>query len=687
MPKVSTDAASFVKNLDYAGTRYSELRFERMINEVEDYAIILLDPIGIISTWNKGAEKIKGYKAQDIIGKTFKIFYSREDKDARLPDTLLDMARTKGKANHEGWRIRKDGTRFWGNVTLTALHDDDGSITGFLKVTRDLSERKIAEERYSNYTEELKLKNEALRRSEERYHKMVSEVKDYAIILLDKEGSVLDWNKGAEKLKGYKAEEILGKSIRLFYSPEDKEAKVPEKILQEATEHGSVTHEGWRIRKDGTRFWANVTITPLYDDLNQIIGYSKVTQDLNERKIAEDKLSNTAEELKQKNEALRQSEERYHKMISDVQDYAIILLNNDGIIQNWNAGASLLKGYSTSEIIGKSFKIFYPPEDVLSKLPDHLLQQARQEGKVISEGWRVRKDGSKFWGYVVITALHDESGQMIGFSKVTRDLTERKNTEDKLWATTLELEAKNKVLESLNEELSSFAYIVSHDLKEPVRKIQVLSARQREDGKTMEQVLEYSKKIEATARGMKKLMEDLLSYSELSMDTRFEKVALVNMVESAKSDLEVLINEKTASILVEQLPSVHGIPHQLHQLFLNLLSNALKFAKPSENCVIRISSRKVNGSDIDEEAPMEGKSFFEIQVSDNGIGFDPKHAKKIFEVFHRLQGKDSSGSGIGLAIVKKVMVNHSGYVIADSEPNKGTTVKLYFPVLESRGVN
>jgi PAS domain S-box-containing protein len=677
MQKVPSD---FVKNLDYSNAVVNEPRFGLMIQEVEEYAIILLDPNGIVSTWNKGAEKIKGYQAQEVIGKTFKLFYSREDKESRLPDTLLEMARTTGKANHEGWRIRKDGTRFWGSITITALHDDERNITGFLKVTRDLTERKTAEDRYSNYTEELKLKNEELRRSEERYHKMVSEVKDYAIILLDKDGKILDWNKGAEKLKGYKAEEILGKTISIFYPPEEKKAKVPEKILEEAILHDSVTREGWRIRKDGTRFWANVTITALRDDSNQIIGYSKVTKDLTERKIADDKLSNTAEELAQKNEELRLSEERYHKMISEVQDYAIILLNNDGIIQNWNAGASLLKGFSSTEIIGKSFKTFYTPEDVQRGLPDSLLQQAREQGKAISEGWRVKKDGSKFWGYVVITALHNEDGQVIGFSKVTRDVTERKIAEDKLWATTLELEAKNKVLESLNEELSSFAYIVSHDLKEPVRKIQVLSARQREEGKTIDQMLELSRKIETTARRMQKLMEDLLSYSELSMDARFEKVALVDMAESAKNDLEVLINEKKALVLVEELPIIRGIPHQLHQLFLNLLSNALKFAKPSESSVIKISSREVKGSQVEGGSTMESKRFFEIQVSDNGIGFDPKHAKKIFEVFHRLQAKsESSGSGIGLAIVKKVMINHSGHVIAESEPNKGTTVKLYFP--------
>src|SRR5688572_125751 len=202
--------------------RISDERFETMISEVEDYAIILLDAKGTICTWNKGAEKIKGYQAHEIIGKNFRLFYSKDDKESNLPDLLLRQALTEGKANHEGWRIQKNGTRFWGNVTLTALHDTENRVTSILKVTRDLTDRKISDDRQSNYTEELRLKNDALKHSEERYHKMVDEVRDYAIILLDKEGKILDWNKGAEKLKGYKSEEILGKSIRLFYSSEDK---------------------------------------------------------------------------------------------------------------------------------------------------------------------------------------------------------------------------------------------------------------------------------------------------------------------------------------------------------------------------------------------------------------------------------------------------------------------------------
>lgn len=189
---------------------------EGIVYEIEDYAILTLDMNGNITSWNKGAEKIKGYKAEEILGKNYRIFYTKEDKEQHLSEKLLEQARVNGRANYEGWRLRKDGSRFWGSITLTALHNPSGKVTRFVKVTRDLTEKKMAEDKASIYLEELKFRNEELIKSEDRYHRMIGEVKDYAIILLDKNGKVLDWNEGAEKLKGYAPSEIIGKNFRLF---------------------------------------------------------------------------------------------------------------------------------------------------------------------------------------------------------------------------------------------------------------------------------------------------------------------------------------------------------------------------------------------------------------------------------------------------------------------------------------
>ena len=198
--------------------RRSEDRYHRMIAEVEDYAIILLSKEGIVQNWNKGAEKIKGYTESEIVGKSFRVFYPATDQTNGLPEELLKTAYTKGKANHEGWRIRKDGSRFWGSISITALHDSNGQGIGFSKVTRDLTERRQHELMIQEVNESLKLKNELLRRSEERYQRMVAEVEDYVIILLDEHGRIENWNRGAQKIKGYNADEIVGKHFSIFYS-------------------------------------------------------------------------------------------------------------------------------------------------------------------------------------------------------------------------------------------------------------------------------------------------------------------------------------------------------------------------------------------------------------------------------------------------------------------------------------
>ena len=403
------------------------------------------------------------------------------------------------------------------------------------------------------------------------YHKMIDEVEDYAIIFLSREGIIQNWNKGAEKIKGYTESEIVGKHFKIFYLAADRATDLPLKLLKEATDTGKACHEGWRLRKDGTKFWGSITLTALHAENGEVIGYSKVTRDLTEKKALDDQAKLVTEELRLSNEALRASEERYHKMIEEVQDYAIILLNEHGDIQNWNKGAEKIKGYSAEEIIGKNFRMFYLPADQENRLPEQLIATAIAEGRATHEGLRVRKDGSTFWGSIVITALHKKDGTIMGFSKVTRDLTEKKQAEIKLQEYLRELEIQNK-------ELEQFAYVASHDLQEPLRKIRTFTDVVERNLENEELVRKYFEKINSSAKRMSDQIKSILDYSRLSLVEEFKEVDLNLVLSDICIDFELLIQEKKAVIESELLPTIKAIPLQVNQLFVNLVGNALKFS-------------------------------------------------------------------------------------------------------------
>lgn len=494
------------------------------------------------------------------------------------------------------------------------------------------------------------------------YQKMIEEIQDYAIILLDKNGIIQNWNKGAEKIKLYSAQDILGKHFSIFYTQEDLNRNLPQTLLALANETGRAAQEGWRKRKDGSRFWGSITITALHDEHGDVIGFCKVTRDLTDKKIAEDNL--------------RVSEERYHKMIAEVQDYAIILLSSEGVIENWNAGAENIKGYTSQEVIGKKIEIFYTKEDRESKLPYKLLAHARETGKATHEGWRVRKDGTKFWGTIVITALHDKDGEVIGFSKVTRDLTQQKIAEEKLAAYTAELEKQNS-------ELEQFAYVASHDLQEPLRKIQTFAGLIRENIDDKEFVHKYFTKLDASAKRMSALIRSLLEYSRLSKDKdnpAITSVDLNTIVNEVKQDLELLIEEKKATILTGALPVIIGNHIQLGQLFSNLISNSLKFS--TTDPLIKISCGIVwKDQIVNAPKSLLNTQYYHIIFQDNGIGFEEQYNKIIFSLFQRLHGKQEYvGTGIGLALCKKIVENHNGFIDANSKLGKGATFNVYLPV-------
>ncbi|GAB3507194.1 hypothetical protein GCM10027341_41340 [Spirosoma knui] len=609
------------------------------------HAIFSLDKDGYINFANAAACHITQYGLSELLGQHISLLYS-PTSDTIKAEYELDLTRKNGQFIAQGWRHKKDQTRFWGEITLSCLMDERSTFIGYCCLLEDRSQAK-QQELY-------------LLKQEERYRLMVEGVKDYAIFMLDTEGHISTWNEGAKSIKGYSSSEILGKHFSIFYTSEDLATQKPARELVIACQTGKYEEEGWRVKKNGAVFWANIVITALYNEQNQHIGFSKVTRDLTERKQAQ--------------ETLLQSEEQYRSLVEQITDYGIFMLDEKGRVINWNEGARRIKGYTTEEIIGKYFSIFYPENDIIDGKPARELTIALATGKYEEEGWRIRKDGSSFWANVVITAVYNAQGVHIGFSKVTRDLTERKQVEEALRESyeryrqlNIVLQASNAELAAANEELEKFTSIVSHDLQEPLRTIKsfLLLTQQELEPEARRTVDDYiNKSIQASSR-MKELIQYLLHYSQLSKDElRLEELNVQSLVgevlENVKASTEVSQAQVDLHLGVDR---VWGNRLQLIQLLQNLVNNALKFTA-GKTPHVTISTQLVDDQ-------------VKFSVSDNGIGIADDDLTKVFDVFRRLHTpKDYPGVGIGLAICKKVVERHGGQIWLESELGKGTT--FYF---------
>lgn len=484
--------------------------------------------------------------------------------------------------------------------------------------------------------------------SENVFRTLVDSVRDYAIFLLTPDGEVASWNPGAERIKGYKADEIIGKNFRIFYPPADLATDKPGHELKVAAELGSFEDEGWRLRKDGSRFWANVVITRVLDESGHLIGFGKITRDLTDRKEAE---------------------LQYRRLIEGVTDYAIYSLDPHGRITSWNSGARRLKGYETEEIVGESFSKFYTPEDVRANLAKQVLETAAREGHYQAEGWRVRKDGSRFWSSVVVTAIRDESGTLVGFSKITRDVTDRKVLLDQLREHSKELELQIREREQTNAELEAFSYSVSHDLRAPLRAIEGFTDIILHDfgGELPSEVKDSLQQIVIGAARMNELVQDLLNYSQLSrLDLKLELVNVKSAVREAWNELDRELRSRV-SISVDPSLVVKAQSAILRQVLFNLLNNAVKFTKSGVPATVEVKAHK------------EGEHV-QIDIKDDGIGIAPHHYERVFQVFERLHNSEEyPGTGIGLAIVKRGITRMGGTVGLRSELGKGSTFEIRLP--------
>ena len=500
-------------------------------------------------------------------------------------------------------------------------------------------------------------KNELLNVKEDDatiYKLLIDSVKDYAIFMLDPQGYIATWNPGAENLKGYTEEEILNKHFSIFYTEEAKNRKHPDFELKIAAKVGRFEEEGWRIKKDGSSFWANVVITAAYNKNKELVGFSKVTRDLTEKKGLQDKLQKIHDELVE-------NEERSRLLIEGVKDYAIFLLDKDGIVTTWNEGAKRIKGYDHDEIIGQSFLKFYTPEAVAARYPQFELSKAFEEGKFEDEGWRIRKDGTKFWANALITPIYNSRKEHIGFTKITRDLSERVRNEG--------LMKKNLQLHKVNTDLDNFIYTASHDLRSPISNLEGLLSLME---KKISSKLDDTEKsiVEMMGKSILKLNNTISNLTEVTraqknLEEDKEVISIPAVINEVRQEIHSLIIDSEADIHEDiQVEELYFVPMNLRSILYNLLTNAIKYRKPEVPLEILIRTYR-KGSNII------------LSVKDNGLGLSNSQQAKLFKMFKRMHSH-VEGTGIGLYILKRIVENSGGKVEVESEPHLGTEFRIYF---------
>jgi PAS domain S-box-containing protein len=493
--------------------------------------------------------------------------------------------------------------------------------------------------------------------AQERYRLLVDAITDYAIYMLDTEGNVVSWNTGAAKFTGYSATEALGQHFSRFYPPEDRLRGLPEKALASAIEQGRFEGEGWRARKDGSRFWSHVVIDPILDETGRLIGFANVTRDLTERKLAE--------------EQLRKVEQQFRLLVQGVTDYAIYMMDPEGHVSSWNAGAERIKSYTAEDVIGTHFSRFFEESDQASGLPQNALEVARREGRFESEGWRVRKDGTRFWANAVIDAIRDEDGKLIGFAKITRDVTEKRDAQRALEVAREELFQAQKM-----EAIGQLTGGIAHDFNNLLMAIQgSLDLLQRRVSFSGEAAQLVSNALQATHRGTS-LTQRMLAFSR-RQELQFENVDVVDLIRGMTDMLQRSIG---SLVTVEthfplSLPVVKTDPNQLASAILNLAINA-RDAMPGGG-TLSIGA-KVEQPDVTRPGLAAGE-YVCLYVRDSGEGMDEDTLANATTPFFTTKGV-GKGTGLGLPMVQGLMEQSKGRLILTSKQGEGTTAELWLPV-------
>jgi PAS domain S-box-containing protein len=481
--------------------------------------------------------------------------------------------------------------------------------------------------------------------SERNFRLLVEGITDYAIFMLDLEGRVTNWNAGAERIKGYKASEIVGRHFSVFYTPEDLAVDLPHRALETARNEKHFLAEGWRLRKDGSRFFASVVIDPIYEN-GRLIGFAKITRDITERQNAISELS--------------KSESQFKTLVRGVTDYALYMLDPQGIVSNWNIGGQRIKGYTSEEIVGQHFSRFYTPADQAAGRPARALKIALENGRYDEEGWRVRKDGSFFWASVVIDPIRNDGGELIGFAKITRDITERKEAQDKLLQVQRQL-AESQKLDALGQLTGGVAHDFNNLLMIIMAGTQVIKKEV-----TSTRSVRALQSIETASQRAASLTRQLLTFAR-RQSVQPQTIRLAERFDTLREVLRVGLGSMIEfSIEVEDAVwNVVVDPSEFETALLNLVVNA-RDALPDGGSII---VRAENNSD---------KNHVEISVEDNGVGIPDDIAAKVFDPFFTTKSV-GKGTGLGLSQVHGFAHQAGGSVGLKSILGKGTKITICLP--------
>ena len=605
--------------------RQSEESYRMLLDGVQDYAIFMMDPRGQVLSWNAGAERIKGYKADEIIGQNFACFFPPEDVDRGRPQEVLRLTASSGRHEEQGMRVRKDGSRFLASVTFTALRDAAGNLRGFSEFSHDLSESK---------------------ESGARYRGLLEAAPD-AMVVVNGVGEIVLLNVQAEKQFGYHRDELVGQPVTNIIPEGFAERLIADDLRSAADALAQQIGTGIELsgrRKDGTEFPIEIMLSPLESAEGILV--TAAIRDISVRKAA-------AEELKGQARLL------------DLAHDAIVVRDPDSHIMYWSKGAEATYGWTAEEVKGQvTHELLHTVFPVSQAAVDVAIEAA---GDWKGELGHTARDGRRLTVESRQSVERDTQGRVRAILEINRDISVRKAAEEELRESEANLLRKVEELNRSNEELGQFAYIASHDLQEPLRMVasytQLLAKRYQ--GKLDSDADEFIAFAVDGANRMQRLIEDLLAYSRVgTRGTDLLDISSEEALQRALINLRGSIEESGALVTHDPLPRVLADETQLVQLFQNLVGNAIKYRSPGVPRVHITAAR-------------DGEERWSFAVADNGLGIDPQYFDRIFGMFQRLHKREEyAGTGIGLAICKKIVERHGGSISVESQPGQGSTFRF-----------